>query len=207
MVADIGDIAINTFNLPRCIDIITDAYDGIIANGCRPLTLGGDHTITYPILRAMAKKYGPVGLVHVDAHADINDTMFGEPIAHGTPFRRAVEDGLLDCQRAASRSACAAPAMPPTISTGRGSRVSASSRPRNAGTSRSTPLMEEVRAQLGDRPVYLSFDIDSLDPAFAPGTGTPEIGGLTVGSGAGNHPRLPRARPRRLRSRRSLAAL
>ena len=99
MVADIGDIAVDTFNLPRCIDIITDAYDGIIANGCRPLTLGGDHTITYPILRAIAKKYGPVGLVHVDAHADINETMFGEPIAHGTPFRRAVEDGLLDSSR------------------------------------------------------------------------------------------------------------
>ena len=84
----------------------------------------------------MAKKHGPVGLIHVDAHADINDTMFGEPIAHGTPFRRAVEEGLLDCQALRSRSACAAPAMPPTISTGRGSRASASCRPRSAGTSR-----------------------------------------------------------------------
>ena len=93
MVADIGDVAINTFNLPRSSTSSPALTDAIIANGCRPLTLGGDHTIAYPILRAMAEKYGPVGLVHVDAHADINESMFGEPIAHGTPFRRAVEDG------------------------------------------------------------------------------------------------------------------
>ena len=92
-VADIGDVAIDTFNLPKCMDIITDAYDAILAEDCIPLTLGGDHTIAYPILRAMAKKHGPVGLIHVDAHADINEHMFGEPIAHGTPFRRAVEAG------------------------------------------------------------------------------------------------------------------
>ena len=99
MVADIGDVAIDTFNLPACMDIITKAYDRILAEDCIPLTLGGDHTIAYPILRAMAKKHGPVGLIHVDAHADINDHMFGEPIAHGTPFRRAVEAGVLDTKR------------------------------------------------------------------------------------------------------------
>ncbi len=75
------------------MDIITEAYDRILAEDCIPLTLGGDHTIAYPILRAIAKKHGPVGLIHVDAHADINEHMFGEPIAHGTPFRRAVEAG------------------------------------------------------------------------------------------------------------------
>ena len=179
MVADIGDVAINTFNLPKCMDIITDAFDAILAENCVPLTLGGDHTLTYPILRAMAKKHGPVGLIHVDAHADINEHMFGEPIAHGTPFRRAVEAGVLDAKR------CVQIGL-------RGSGYTADDFdwPRKQGFRvvqaeecwhRSlTPLMAEVRAQLGDGPVYLSYDIDSLDPAFAPGTGTPEIGGLTT---------------------------
>ena len=135
-VADIGDVAIDTFNLPKCMDIITAAYDAILAEDCIPLTLGGDHTLTFPILRAMAKKHGPVGLIHVDAHADINDTMFGEPIAHGTPFRRAVEAGAARHASAASRSGCAAPAMRPTISTGRAGRAFASCRPRSAGTNR-----------------------------------------------------------------------
>jgi guanidinobutyrase len=178
-VADIGDIAINTFNLPKCMDIITEAYGAILTHDCIPLTLGGDHTLTFPILRAMAKKHGPVGLIHVDAHADINEHMFGESIAHGTPFRRAVEAGILDTSR------CVQIGL-------RGSGYAADDFdwPRQQGFRvvqaedcwhRSlTPLMAEVRAQMGDGPVYLSYDIDSLDPAFAPGTGTPEIGGLTT---------------------------
>ncbi|MFG1490278.1 arginase family protein, partial [Oceanospirillum sp. HFRX-1_2] len=85
-VADIGDVAINTFNLLKSMDIIEEAYDEIIAGGCKPLTLGGDHTIVLPILRALKKKYGKIGIVHIDAHADVNDHMFGEKIAHGTPF-------------------------------------------------------------------------------------------------------------------------
>ena len=88
-VADVGDVAINTFNLAKSIQIIEDAYDAIAATGAKPLTMGGDHTIVLPILRALAKVHGPVGIVHVDAHADVNDLMFGEPVAHGTPFRRA----------------------------------------------------------------------------------------------------------------------
>ena len=98
-VADIGDVAINTFDLKKSIGIIAAAYDEILSHNCIPLTLGGDHTLTLPILRAMRKKHGPVALIHVDAHADINDTMFGEMIAHGTPFRRAVEEGLLACDK------------------------------------------------------------------------------------------------------------
>src|SRR5215470_2615756 len=98
-VADIGDVAINTFNLLKSMDLITAAYDEILSHDCIPLTMGGDHTIVLPILRAIARKHGPVALVHVDAHADINDEMFGERIAHGTPFRRAVEEGLLACDR------------------------------------------------------------------------------------------------------------
>src|SRR6201991_1210048 len=82
-VADIGDVAINTFNLQKSIGLIEAAYDEILSHNCIPLTMGGDHTIVLPILRAIARKHGPVGLVHVDAHADVNDTMFGEKIAHG----------------------------------------------------------------------------------------------------------------------------
>jgi guanidinobutyrase len=178
-VADIGDIAIDTFNLPKCVDIITGAYREIIRDGCIPLTLGGDHTIAYPILRAIAEKYGPVGFIHVDAHADVNEHMFGEPIAHGTPFRRAIEAGALDAKR------CVQIGL-----RGTGYAADDFDWPREQGFRvvqaedcwhrALTPLMAEVREQVGAGPVYLSFDIDSLDPAFAPGTGTPEIGGLTT---------------------------
>ena len=98
-VADIGDVAINTFNLLDAVRIIEEAYDEILEHNVIPLTLGGDHTITLPILRAIHKKHGKVGLVHIDAHADVNDHMFGEKIAHGTTFRRAVEEGLIDPDR------------------------------------------------------------------------------------------------------------
>ena len=177
-VADIGDVAINTFNLKDSVRIIEAAYDEILATGCRPLTLGGDHTIALPILRAIKRRHGPVGLVHVDAHADINDAMFGEPIAHGTPFRRAVEEELLDPHRAVQIGL-----------RGTGYTAEDFDWPRSQGFRvvqaeecwyRSlAPLMEEVREQIGGGPVYLSFDIDGLDPSCAPGTGTPEIGGLT----------------------------
>ena len=98
-IADIGDVATNTFDLKNSVALIEQAFDAILEHDCIPLTLGGDHTLTLPILRAMAKKHGPVAMVHVDAHADINDEMFGEKIAHGTPFRRAVEEGLLACDK------------------------------------------------------------------------------------------------------------
>ena len=99
-VADIGDIAVNPYNLPKAIEDITREYKKIVVSGgVIPFTLGGDHTITFPILRAIKEKHGPVGLIHIDAHSDTSDTMFGEKIAHGTPFRRAVEEGLLDCNR------------------------------------------------------------------------------------------------------------
>ena len=178
-VADLGDLAINTFNLARSIEIIEAGISDILAHQCIPLTLGGDHTLSLPILRAMAKVHGPVGLVHVDAHADINEHMFGEEIAHGTPFRRAVEEGLLDTSRVIQIGL-----------RGTGYADDDFDWPRQQGFRvvqaeecwhRSlTPLMEEVREQMGSGPTYLSFDIDSLDPAYAPGTGTLEIGGLTT---------------------------
>ena len=178
-VADIGDVAINTFSLEKSLAIIETAYDEILSHDCVPLTMGGDHTIALPILRAMRRKHGPVGLVHVDAHADVNDEMFGEKIAHGTPFRRAVEEGLLDCQRVVQIGLRATGYGPDDFDWPRqqGFRVVQAEECWHRSL---VPLMDEVRAQLGHGPVYLSFDIDGLDPAFAPGTGTPEIGGLTT---------------------------
>ncbi len=181
-VADIGDIAINTFNLKKSVAIIEAAYDEILGQDCKPLTLGGDHSISLPILRALKKKHGPLGIVHVDAHADINDHMFGEPIAHGTPFRRAIEEGLIEPTRMVQIGLRAS-----------GYEADDFDWPRSQGVrvvqaeecwyQSLAPLMSEVREQLGAGPVYLTFDIDGLDPAYAPGTGTPEIGGLTVHQG------------------------
>jgi len=177
-VADVGDIPTNPYSLLKSVDAIEQGISEILSHGCKPLSLGGDHTMTLPILRAMAKKHGPVGLIHVDAHADINDTMSGEKIAHGTPFRRAVEENLINPKR--------------TVQIGlRGTGYAADDFdwPRRQGFKvyqadelwhRSlVSLMDEVRAHLGSGPVYITFDIDSLDPAYAQGTGTPEIGGLT----------------------------
>jgi guanidinobutyrase len=177
-VADIGDVAVNPFNLEKSIAIIEQAYDEILSHDCVPLTLGGDHTIALPILRSINRKHGPVGMVHIDAHADINDTMFGESIAHGTPFRRAIEEGLLDGNRVVQIGLRATGYGADDFDWSReqGMRVVQAEECWNKSL---LPLMEEVREQLGDGPVYLSFDIDGLDPAFAPGTGTPEIGGLT----------------------------
>ncbi|MGH0158406.1 UNVERIFIED_CONTAM: hypothetical protein FKN15_035411 [Acipenser sinensis] len=101
MVADIGDVNVNMYDLKDTCRRIREAYQKIVAGGCIPLTLGGDHTISYPILQAVSEKHGPVGLIHVDAHADTSDVVLGEKIGHGTPFRHCVEEGLLDCQRVA----------------------------------------------------------------------------------------------------------
>ena len=177
-VGDLGDVPINTFDLKDAVARITDFYDKVLEHDVIPLTLGGDHTLSLPVLRAIAGKHGPVGLIHVDAHADINEHMFGESIAHGTPFRRAVEEGLIDPHR--------------TWQIGlRGTGYTAEDFDwsRDQGFTvvqaeelwhqSAAPLIARAVAALGDGPVYLSFDIDSLDPGFAPGTGTPEIGGLT----------------------------
>uniref|UniRef100_A0A4W2CNG5 Uncharacterized protein n=1 Tax=Bos indicus x Bos taurus TaxID=30522 RepID=A0A4W2CNG5_BOBOX len=98
-VADLGDVNVNLYNLQDSCRLIRADYQKIVAAGCVPLTLGGDHTITYPILQAIAEKHGPVGLVHVDAHMDMADKALGEKLYHGTPFRRCVDEGLLDCKR------------------------------------------------------------------------------------------------------------
>ncbi len=178
-VADIGDVPINTFNLQKSMTIIESFYDEVLEHDCRPLTLGGDHTIALPILRAMRKKYGPIGLIHVDAHADINEHMFGEKIAHGTPFRRAVEEGLLDCDRVVQIGLRGTGYAADDFDWSReqGFRVVPAEECWNTSL---VSLMAEVREKIGGGPVYISFDIDGIDPAYAPGTGTVEIAGLTV---------------------------
>jgi len=179
-VADLGDVPVNTYSLDKSLPLITAFYDEVLAAGCTPLTLGGDHTIALPILRAVARRHGPVALVHVDAHADVNDEMFGERVAHGTPFRRAVEEGLLQCDKVWQIGL-----------RGTGYAADDFDWPRAQGFTvvqahevwyRSlAPLMVEVRERIGPaQPVYISFDIDGIDPSFAGGTGTPEVGGLSV---------------------------
>jgi guanidinobutyrase len=178
-VDDVGDVATNAFSLPDSVARIEAFYDDLLRHGVATLTMGGDHTIVLPVLRALARVHGPLGLVHVDAHTDINDTMFGERITHGTPFRRAVEEGLLDPPRVVQIGVRATGYAADDFDWSRrqGFRVV---QVEECWHRSLEPLMEEVRAQVAGGPVYLSFDIDGLDPAFAPGTGTPEIGGLTV---------------------------
>ena len=176
---DVGDVATNAFNLADSVALIEEYYDDLTAHDVRPLSIGGDHTIVLPILRALARRHGPLGVVHVDAHTDINDAMFGERITHGTPFRRAVEEGLLDGERVVQIGVRAPGYAADDFDWSRqqGFRVV---QVEECWHRSLTPLMAEVREQLAGGPVYISFDIDGLDPAFAPGTGTPEIGGLTV---------------------------
>ncbi|MEO0379098.1 MAG: agmatinase [Pseudomonadota bacterium] len=178
-VADIGDLAINTFSLSDSLRIISESYDAILQYDAVPMAIGGDHSITLPILRAMARRHGPVALIHVDAHADVNDEMFGERECHGTVFRRAYEEELIQ------------PAK--TYQVGlRGTGYSAEDFTEAAGWGfqqfpahefwgrEMNTLSAEIRRDIGDTPTYITYDIDSLDPAFAPGTGTPEIAGLTT---------------------------
>ncbi len=176
---DTGDVATNAFDLEDSVARIEAHFDLLLAHDVIPVAIGGDHTIALPILRAIARKHGPVGLVHVDAHTDINDTMFGAKIAHGTPFRRAVEEGLLDGPRVAQIGVRGTGYAADDFDWSRqqGFRVVQIEECWHRSLA---PLMDEIRSTLAGGPVYLSFDIDGLDPAFAPGTGTPEVGGLTV---------------------------
>ncbi|MFF0922463.1 agmatinase [Rhizobium leguminosarum] len=181
-VADVGDVAINTFNLPDSARRIREAYNELLRHPVRPITLGGDHLITYPILQAVAEKHGPVALIHIDAHADINDTMFGEPIAHGTTFRRAYEAGAIIPELTFQIGLRGTGYSPEDFewSRGKGFTVIPAD---DCWNKHLTPVIDEIRAKIGDRKTYISFDIDALDPSVAPGTGTPEIGGLTAWQG------------------------
>jgi guanidinobutyrase len=182
-VADLGDVPVNPYNLTDSVRIIERYYNELLSCDVKPLSIGGDHTIALPILRALHRKHGRMALIHVDAHGDVNDEMFGEKIAHGTMFRRALEEGLIDGSRMYQIGL-------------RGTGYSAEdfdwTRQQGATVVEASacwyrslaPLMAEVRDRIGSHiPTYLTFDIDGLDPSVAPGTGTPEIAGLTAAQG------------------------
>jgi guanidinobutyrase len=177
-VADVGDVAINTFNLPDASRRIREHFANLLRHPVKPVTLGGDHSITYPILQAMAEKHGPVALVHIDAHADINDTMFGERIAHGTTFRRAFDEALIRPELTFQIGLRGTGYSPDDFNWSRGKGFTVVPADDCWGKDL-RPLMDDIRAKIGAVPTYVSFDIDALDPSVAPGTGTPEMGGLT----------------------------
>ncbi|WP_436534170.1 agmatinase [Actinoplanes sp. HUAS TT8] len=177
-VADAGDLAVNPFDIESAIDQIEAGARAVLERAGRLVTIGGDHTIALPLLRAMAAKHGPVAVVHFDAHLDTWDTYFGAAHTHGTPFRRASEERLID------RSGCLHVGTRGPLYSDRdlaedselGFHVVPSVEIDDLGA---RGIAERIRDRVGDRPVYLSVDIDVLDPAFAPGTGTPEAGGMT----------------------------
>lgn len=178
-IGDLGDSPVNPIDLLDSLKRIEGFFREIHQAGTVPLSVGGDHLVTLPIFRALAR-HRPIGMIHFDAHSDTNDRYFGDnPYTHGTPFRRAVEEGLLDPKR--------------TVQIGiRGSIYSAEDEAFAEECGIRVIHMEEfaelgvhatlaeARRVVGDGPTYISFDVDVLDPAFAPGTGTPEIGGMTT---------------------------
>lgn len=177
-VVDAGDLAVNPFDVAGAVREVQAGAADLTSGGARLVVVGGDHTIALPLLRVAAERHGPVAVVHFDAHLDTWDTYFGEPYTHGTPFRRASEEGLLDT------SACAHVGIRGPLYSDRdlyedqvlGFQVVTAHDALDLGW---RGVAERVAARVGDRPVYVSVDIDVLDPAHAPGTGTPEAGGLT----------------------------
>ncbi|MEX2520645.1 MAG: agmatinase [Paracoccaceae bacterium] len=178
-VADIGDAWIKRpFELSGAHQEIEDFFARVKAAGIRPLTCGGDHSVSLPILRALAKD-GPVGMIHIDAHADTGDDYGGSRFHHGAPFKVAVDEGLLDPKRVA-QIGIRGPLYSKDMwkfSYDSGMRVMKMEEVEEKGW---RAAMAEALEFVGDGPIYVSFDIDSLDPAYAPGTGTPEAGGLTM---------------------------
>jgi agmatinase len=176
-VVDGGDLAVTPGNAQRTAEQLDTGLQPIIRAGVVPLVLGGDHSVVLGELRAQAAVHGPVAVVLLDAHADVWDQYYGERYFHGTPFRRAVEEGLVDPSRSLfagmrgplyTRADVDAPSE-------LGFEVIAGDQLRALSPA---DYAARVKARVGDGPAYLSFDIDVLDPAFAPGTGTPEVAGL-----------------------------
>jgi agmatinase len=177
-VADAGDIAANPFDIAAAISAIEAGAGSLLESAGRLVTLGGDHTVALPLLRATTRRHGPVAVLHFDAHLDTWDTYFGEPYTHGTPFRRASEEGLVDTARSMHIGI-------------RGPLYAATDLAETAELGYQTlhctdydrlgldGVIAAMRSRLGAGPVYVSVDIDVIDPGMAPGTGTPEAGGLT----------------------------
>ena len=176
-VADVGDVPFRTrYGLPQSIEDIEAWYRQVVAQGVMPLSVGGDHSITYPILKALGQRQ-PVGMVHIDAHCDTGGEFDQTRFHHGGPFRLAVLDGVLDPTRCIQIGIRGSSEYLWEFSRDAGMTVVHADAVTKLGTDE---IVRMARAVVGDGPVYITFDIDGLDPAFAPGTGTPEVGGLTT---------------------------
>ena len=177
-VVDAGDISCSPFDIEAAVSQIEAAADALLHGGGRAVAVGGDHTIALPLLRATSKRHGPLALVHFDAHLDTWDTYFGQRFTHGTPFRRAWEEGLLLRDHSAHVGL-----RGPLYGSGDLTddaamgflQISTDDVARNG----IDQVISQLTERVGDAPLYVSVDIDVLDPAHAPGTGTPEAGGLT----------------------------
>jgi agmatinase len=177
-VADAGDIAVNPFDITEAIGQVEAGASALTGAGARLLAIGGDHTIALPLLRVAARLHGPLAVLHFDAHLDTWDTYFGASYTHGTPFRRASEEGLIDREHSVHvgiRGPLYA-ASDLTDDSVLGFQVISCPEVESIGVG---GLVERMHARTGSGPVYVSLDIDVLDPAHAPGTGTPEAGGLS----------------------------
>ena len=177
-IADLGDAPVNPIDLDRSLESIHTFFATIIRAGAIPLSVGGDHLCSLPILRAVGAR-GPVGLIHFDAHSDTVDTYFGElKYTHGTPFRRAIEERIVDPKRVVQLGIRGTTYSPEERDwpLGQGVRMIAIEEFEDIGIE---ATIAETRRVVGHGPTYVTFDIDSMDPAFAPGTGTPEFGGFT----------------------------
>lgn len=177
-IADYGDARTSPFEIEKTFDWITEDFDRIYGHGCRTIAVGGDHGITYPILRAVAKRHGPLAIVQIDAHTDTHDAQFGYRLTHATPFRRAHEAGLLRPANVVQLGIRGSLFYADDLKWSREHYhlVSAYEIHRRG----MDDIVGTMREIVDDAPVYLTFDIDGLDPSCAPGTGVPEIGGLTT---------------------------
>jgi guanidinopropionase len=178
-VADVGDVRFTQLSrIEETEREIREFFERVTASGAIPLAAGGDHTISFPILEAVAKDE-PVGLIHIDAHTDTWGEWQGSVVHHGSPFRRAVERGLIDPRRTIQIGIRGAQTTTEgwDFSRDSGIRVLFMHEIEEMGVG---AVIEEARRTVGDGPIYITFDVDGLDPAYAPGTGTPEVGGLTT---------------------------
>lgn len=175
---DYGDIDVIPGNIHRTYDNQAAELTPILEKGITPIIMGGDHSISLGNLRAFHKQYGPIALVHFDSHGDTWDEYYGEKYMHGTPFRRAVEEGLLDVDHSIQVGMRGPLYGPNDIEDARelGFEVIPMKEVREIGFKE---VMRRIHERVGDRPVFVSYDIDFVDPAYAPGTGTPEVGGPT----------------------------
>lgn len=177
-VVDAGDIACNPFDIVEALGQIETELAELMSDGRPVLSLGGDHTLALPALRAVHAQHGPVALVHFDAHLDTWDTYFGAPYTHGSPFRRASEEGLIRKDRSAHVGIRGSLYDPQDLANDEDLGFTIV-HCRDFDRIGVDGILERVLERVGDAPVYISIDIDVLDPAFAPGTGTPEAGGMT----------------------------